>query len=60
MFDAMADFVHSGSVKGAAHATALSSLLKINSFEAKMLPVALESDESLLLKVDPVARMPIS
>ena len=33
---------------------------KRNGFEAKMLPVALESDESLLLKVEPVARLPIS
>ena len=32
---------------------------KRSSFEAKMLPVALESDESLLLKVEPVARLPM-
>ena len=33
---------------------------KRNGFEAKMLPVALESDENLLLKVESVARLPIS
>ena len=33
---------------------------KRNGFEAKTLPVALESDESLLLKVEPVARLPKS
>ena len=30
---------------------------KRNGFEAKTLPVALESDESLLLKVEPIARL---
>jgi hypothetical protein len=34
--------------------------LKENGFEAKILRVALESDESLLLKVEPVARLLIS
>ena len=33
---------------------------KRNGFEAKTLPLALESDESLLLKVEPIARLPMS
>ena len=33
---------------------------KRNGFEAKMLPVALESDENLLLKVEPIASLPMS
>ena len=33
---------------------------KRNGFEAKTLPVALENDESLLLKVEHVARLPKS
>ena len=56
----MADLVRSGSVQGAARASALSSLSKEEWFEAKTLPLALESDESLLLKVEPIARLPMS
>ena len=33
---------------------------KRNGFKAKTLPVALESDESFLLKVEPLARLPMS
>ena len=57
MFEArvMADSVHNSSVQGGTYTSALSSLSKRSSFEAKMLPVALENDESLLLKAEAVA-----
>jgi hypothetical protein len=48
----MANFVHSGSVRGAAHTNALATRSKEEWFEAKTLHVALESDKSLLLKVE--------
>lgn len=51
----MADSVHNSSVQGGTYTSALSSLSKRSSFEAKMLPVALENDESLLLKAEAVA-----
>ena len=50
----MADCVCSGSVQGAR------AYRKRNGFESRVLPVALESDENLLLKVESVARLPIS
>ena len=56
----MADFVRGGSVQGAARTSTLLSMSKEEDFEAKTLPVALESDESLLLKVEPIDRLPMS
>ena len=56
----MADFVRGGSVQGAARTSTLLSMSKEEDFEAKTLPVALEIDESILLKAEPVVRLPLT